>query len=176
MDEKTQERIEALEVALNNEKREKEFYLKNAERTANSLGKLMFRTIASEEDEHFQRILELKEKLQKDGEWPETLPLRIKDTEIKSVLKTFIDSMDTSQEADATDMEAVKIAIDFETAGEAFYNRLQNNTTNPQEKTFFEMLAKMENEHRLSLQDTYEYFQDPEGWFRIKEGHHLDGG
>jgi rubrerythrin len=176
MDVKTQERIEALEVALNNEKREKEFYLKNAERTANSLGKMMFRTIASEEDEHYQRILELKEKLQKDGEWPETLPLKIKDTEIKSVLKTFIDSMDTSQKADATDMEAVKIAIDFETAGEAFYKKLLNNTTNPQEKAFFEMLAKMENEHRLSLQDTYEYFQDPEGWFRIKEGHHLDGG
>ena len=175
MDEKTQERIEALEVALNNEKREKEFYLKNAERTANSLGKLMFRTIASEEDEHYQRILELKEKLQKDGQWPETLPLKIKETEVKSVLKTFVDSIDTSQTVDATDMEAVKVAIDFETAGEAFYNKLRNSTSNTQEKAFFAMLAKMENEHRLSLQDTYEYFKDPEGWFRIKEGHHLDG-
>jgi rubrerythrin len=175
MDEKTQERIEALEIALNNEKREKEFYLKNAERTTNSLGKRMFRTIASEEDEHYQRILELKEKLQKDGQWPETLPLKIKETEVKSVLKTFVDSIDTSQTADATDMEAVKVAIDFETAGEAFYNKLRNSTSNTQEKAFFEMLAKMENEHRLSLQDTYEYFKDPEGWYRIKEGHHLDG-
>jgi rubrerythrin len=175
MDKKTQERIEALEIALNNEKREKEFYLKNAERTGNSLGKLMFRTIASEEDEHYQRIFELKEKLQNDGQWPATLPLKIKDTEIKSVLKKFVDSVDTSQKADAGDMEAVKIAIDFETAGEAFYNRLRDGAGTPQEKAFFDMLAKMENEHRLSLQDTYEYFQDPEGWFRIKEGHHLDG-
>jgi rubrerythrin len=175
MDEKTQERIEALETALNNEKREKEFYLKNAERTGNSLGKLMFRTIASEEDEHYQRILELKEKLQKDGKWPETLPLKIKDTEVKSVLKRFVDSVDTSQKADTTDMEAIKIAIDFETAGEAFYDKLRKNTSNPREIAFFEMLAKMEREHRLSLQDTYEYFKDPEGWYRIKEGHHLDG-
>ena len=37
---KTEERIQALEIALNNELREKEFYLKNAERTTNSLGKL----------------------------------------------------------------------------------------------------------------------------------------
>jgi rubrerythrin len=175
MDDKTQERIEALEVALNNEEREKEFYLKNAERTGNSLGKSMFRTIASDEDEHYQRILELKERLQKDGQWPDTLPLKIKETEIKSVLKKFVDSVDTSQKADASDIEAVKIAIDFETAGEAFYNRLRDSTANPQEKAFFEMLAKMENEHRLSLQDTYEYFIDPEGWYRLKEGHHLDG-
>lgn len=175
MDEKTQERIEALETALNNERREKEFYLKNSERTSNSLGKLMFRTIAAEEDEHYQRISELKEKLQKDGKWPETLPLKIKDTEVKSVLKKFVDSVDTSQKADTTDMEAVQIAIDFESAGEAFYSRLRESTTNPREKAFFEMLARMESEHRLSLQDTYEYFKDPEGWYRIKEGHHLDG-
>lgn len=175
MDPKTQERIEALETALNNEKREKAFYLKNAERSTNSLGKLMFRTIASEEDEHYQRIFELKEKLQKDGKWPESLPLKIKNTEVRSVLEKFVDSVDTSQKADTNDMEAVKIAIDFETAGEAFYNKLRENTSNPREKAFFEMLARMEGEHRLSLQDTYEYFKDPEGWYRIKEGHHLDG-
>jgi len=35
-------RLNALEVALNNETREREFYLKNAERTKNALGKRMF--------------------------------------------------------------------------------------------------------------------------------------
>lgn len=175
MDEKTQERIEALETALNNEQREKEFYLKNAQRTSNSLGKLMFKTIAADEDEHYHRILQLKETLQKESKWPETIPLKVKDTEVKSVLKKFVDSIDTSQAADTTDMEAVEIAIDFETRGEQFYNKLRDSTTNPQEKTFFEMLANMEREHRLSLEDTYEFFKDPEGWYRIKEGHHLDG-
>lgn len=34
-----QERLNALEGALNNEMREREFYLKNAERTTNALGK-----------------------------------------------------------------------------------------------------------------------------------------
>jgi len=33
------DRLNALEVALNNEAREREFYLKNAKRTKNALGK-----------------------------------------------------------------------------------------------------------------------------------------
>ncbi len=41
-----EQRLDALEVALNNEIREREFYLKNAARTNNSLGKEMFDRIA----------------------------------------------------------------------------------------------------------------------------------
>ena len=36
---KEKERLNALEVALNNEMREREFYLKNANRTKNPLGR-----------------------------------------------------------------------------------------------------------------------------------------
>ena len=27
----------------------------------------------------------------------------------------------------------------------------------------------------VALQDTYEFFRDPEGWYRYKERQHLDG-
>jgi rubrerythrin len=171
----TQERIQTLEVALTNEKREKEFYLKNAERTTNSLGKLMFASIAGDEDEHYRRILALHKKLREEEKWPETIPLEVKGTEVKDVLKKFVDSVNTSSKADLNDMEAVKIAIDFETKGEKFYSDLAKNVANPVEKKFYEFLASIEGEHRLSLVDTMEYFQDPAGWFRIKERHHIDG-
>jgi len=171
----TQERIQALEVALTNEKREKEFYLKNAERTTNALGKLMFASIAGDEDEHYRRILGLHKRLREEGKWPETLPLQVKGTEVKDILKKFVALVDTSSKADMNDMEAVKIAIDFETKGEKFYRDLAKNVENPVEKKFYEFLASIEGEHRLSLVDTMEYFQDPAGWFRIKERHHIDG-
>ncbi len=171
----TQERIQALEVALTNEKREKEFYLKNAERTTNPLGKLMFASIASDEDEHYRRIMALHRTLREEGKWPETLPLEVKGTEVKDVLKKFVDSVNTSSKSDLNDMEAVKIAIDFETKGEKFYSDLAKNVANPVEKKFYEFLASIEGEHRLSLVDTMDYFQDPAGWFRIKERHHIDG-
>jgi rubrerythrin len=175
MDENTQARIKALETALNNEKREKEFYLKNAERTVNSLGKAMFQTIAADEDEHYQRLLELHKTLEKEGKWPDTLPLKVKNTEVKDVLKKVVDTVDTGSKADTDDMEAVKIAIEFETKGEEFYANLEKLSDNPQEKSFFALLASIEREHRLSLENTYEYFKDPEGWYRMHEGHTLDG-
>ncbi|MGD8372418.1 MAG: ferritin family protein [Syntrophobacterales bacterium] len=173
---KTEERIKALEVALNNESRERDFYLKHAERTSNSFGKLMFQSIAQDEDEHYKRIQELHTKLQEEGRWPETIPLKVKGTDMKSILKKVVESVDTSATADTDDMEAVKIAIDFETKGEAFYSNLRDSVEDPVEKEFYGVLANMEREHRLSLEDTLDYFKDPEGWYRMKEKHTLDGG
>lgn len=176
MSSKTQERIKALEVALNNESRERDFYLKHAERTKNSFGKMMFQSIANDENEHYQRILELHQKLEEEGKWPETIPIKVKGTEMKSILKKVVESVDTAAQADTDDMEAVQIAIDFETKGEQFYSDLRDSVDNPVEKEFYGVLASMEREHRLSLEDTLEYFKDPEGWYRMKEKHHLDGG
>jgi rubrerythrin len=176
MSSNTEERIKALEVALNNESRERDFYLKHAERTNNPFGKIMFESIAKDEDEHYQRILELHKKLKEEGKWPETIPLKVKGTDMKSILKRVVESVDTSAKADTDDMEAVEIALDFEVRGENFYRELRDSVENPAEKEFYAVLASMEREHRLSLEDTLEYFKDPEGWYRTKERHHLDGG
>ena len=175
MSSNTQERIKALEVALNNESRERDFYLKHAERTRNSLGKSMFASIAGDEDEDYRRILNLHKRLQDEGKWPETVPIQVKGTDVKNVLNKFVAAVDTSSKADTGDMEAVKIAIDFETKGEKFYGDLAKSVENPMEKKFYGFLASIEREHRLSLQDTLEYFQDPAGWFRVKEKLHVDG-
>lgn len=169
------ERIKALEVALNNESRERDFYLRHKERTRNPHGKSMFASIAKDEDEHYQRILELHERLRKEGQWPETVPIKVKDTEVKSLMQKLVEAVDISAPIDKDDLEAVKIAIDFESKGEAFYRELAKSIDNLAEKKFYELLASMEREHLLSLKDTLEYFQDPAGWFRVKERHHIDG-
>ncbi len=171
----TEERIQALEIALNNEAKERDFYLKHSKRTGNNMGKMMFATIASDEDEHYNRILTLHKKLIAEGKWPETVPIQVKGTEVKAVIQKVVDSVDPSSKANTDDMEAVKIAIDFETKGEKFYGDLAKSVENPMEKKFYEFLASIEREHRLSLQDTLEYFQDPAGWLRVKERLHVDG-
>jgi rubrerythrin len=175
MSSNTQERIKALEIALNNEARERDFYLEHSKRTTHNLGKMMFATIASDEDEHYQRILGLHKRLIQEGKWPETVPIEVKGTEVKKVIQKVVDAVDATAQADRDDREAVKIAIDFETQGEKFYGDLAKSVENPMEKKFYDFLASIEREHRLSLQDTLEYFQDPAGWFRIKERLHVDG-
>jgi rubrerythrin len=170
------ERIRALEVALNNESRERDFYLQHAVRTTNPLGKLMFQTLANEESEHYQRILQLHETLKEEGKWPDTIPLAVKGTEIRSILRKMLASVEALPAANRDDVDAIEIAVDFEAKGASFYEKLRENADELLEKEFFGMLASIEREHFLSLQDAFEYFQDPGGWYLTKEKPHIDGG
>ncbi len=174
MDEK--DRLNALEVALKNEMVEREFYLKNAERTANPLGKAMFKQIGDEELEHYERLKQLYEKWSKQEKWPETIPLKVKNTDIKAVLNGLNRKIEGASRGDANDLEAIRKALDFEAKGVKFYAELRDAVTDPKEKQFFDLLSKIEHEHYLSLKDTEEYFLDPQSWFRKMEHHTLDGG
>lgn len=168
------EHLNALEVALNNEMREREFYLKHAKRTKNLLGKKMFQQIGDDELEHYERLKQLHQKWAKQEKWPETVPLKVKDTVVKDILAEFLKKADETK-GDADDLEAVRTAIDFEAKGAKFYAEIRDSVTPPKEKEFFDLLSKMENEHYLSLKDTEEYFIDPASWYRKAEHHTLDG-
>jgi rubrerythrin len=173
MDEK--ERLNALEVALNNERREREFYLKHARRSKNALGRRMFQQIGDDELEHYQRLNDLHKKWVKQQKWPESLPLKVGNTIVKDILADFVKKVDEKSPSDADDLEAVRTAIDFEAKGAKFYADLRNAVANPREKEFFDLLATIENEHYLSLKDTEEYLTDPASWYRKMEHHTLDG-
>jgi rubrerythrin len=169
------ERLNALEVALNNEMREREFYLKNANRTKNPLGKKMFQQIGDDELEHYERLKQLHQKWAKQEKWPETVPLKVKDTIVKDILLDFVKKVDVTAKGDSDDLEAVRTAIDFEAKGAKYYADLRDSLSNPKEKEFFDLLSKMENEHYVSLKDTEEYFIDPASWYLKAEHHTLDG-
>ena len=169
------DRLNALEVALNNEMREREFYLKNAGRTKNALGKAMFRQIADDELEHYERLKQLHQKWEKQEKWPETVPLKVKETIVKDILLDFIKKVDTSHERDDDDLQAVRTAIDFEMKGAKYYAELKDRVADPKEKQFFDLLSRIENEHYLSLRDTEEYLTDPTSWYRKVEHHTFDG-
>jgi rubrerythrin len=169
------DKLNALEVALNNEMREREFYLKNAERTKDPLGKAMFQQIGNDELEHYERLKQLRQKWSKQEKWPETVPLRVEDTIVKDILVDFLNKVDKTAKGDADDLEAVRTAIDFEAKGAKYYAQLRDDVSDPKEKQFFDLLSRIENEHYLSLKDTEEYLTDPTSWYRKKEHHTFDG-
>jgi rubrerythrin len=173
---KGKERLNALEVALNNEQREREFYLKNAKRSKNPLGKAMFEQIADEELEHYERLKQLHEKWEKEESWPETVPLKVKDTIVKDILKDTVKKGEKMPPGDVDDLEAIETAIDFEAEGAVYYARLRDKVTDPKEKQFFNLLADMEHEHFVSLKDTQEFLTDPAAWYQKTEHTSLDGG
>ena len=169
------ERLDALEVALNNELTEREFYLQNAKRTRNPLGKAMFTQIADEELEHYKRLKQLHEKWESQEKWPETVPLKVNETVVSHVLLDFIRKADKGSEGDDDDLNAVRTAIEFEAKGAKYYAQLRDNVSDEREKQFFDLLSRIENEHYLSLRETEEYLSDPASWYQKVEHHGLDG-
>ena len=169
------ERLNSLEVALNNEMREREFYLKNADRTANPVGKAMFARIAEDELEHYNRLKELHAKCAIKDKWPESVPLKVNNTIVKDILINTIKKVEKTAKGDAGDIEAIKTAVDFEEKGVRLYSELRDASSNPREKEFFDLLAMIEHEHYLSLKDAEEYLTDPTSWFIKTEHHSLDG-
>ena len=169
------ERLNALQVALDNEMKEHKFYLGNAERTKNPVGKAMFQQIASEELEHYERLKQLHENWEKAKKWPETVPLKVKNTMVKTLVKEAAKNAPVRAKGDADDLKAVRTAIEFEAKGTEYYAKLRDSVTDEREKAFFNLLAGIEREHYGSLKDTEEYLTDPVSWFRKKEATGLDG-
>jgi rubrerythrin len=171
-----EERLNALEVALNNEVRERDFYLKNAARTNNPVGKAMFNRIAQDEVEHYERLKRLHEEWARNARWPETVPLTINETNVRDILLNTLKSLDKEEACDANDREAIRIAAEFEEKGVIFYKDLAVSSTDEREKAFFELLSSIEYEHYLSLRDAEEYFENPSSWFVKTEHPMWDGG
>ncbi len=168
-------KVKAIEIALKNEARERDFYLKQSEKSADPLGKKMFATMAQEEEEHYQYLKELHQELQKAGTWPEEISVEIKGTNVDKVLDELVDRVNPSNVATADDKEAIRMAINFEKEAYKFYSELVKKADHPNEKTLFELLAALEMEHVVSLEETLLYFENPAEWFAQYEKPGLDG-
>jgi rubrerythrin len=169
------DRQSALQVALDNEMKEHKFYLKSAEKTKNPVGKAMFQQIAGEELEHYERLKQLNENWEKQKKWPDSVPLKVKETVVKKVLNEAARKAPKTVKGDADDLKAVRVAIEFEAKGAEYYAKLRDNVSDTKEKAFFNLLADIEHEHYVSLKETEEYLTDPVSWFRKKESSGLDG-
>ena len=84
----------------------------------------MFQQIGDEELEHYKRLKQLHERWEEQEKWPETLPLKVKDTIIKNILVDVLEKVDRMPEGDDDDLEAVRTAIDFGAKGARYYAEL----------------------------------------------------
>jgi len=146
-----EEIIKSIEIALENELQEREFYLKHRKRTQTLVGRMMFAKIAREEDEHYHRLKSLHEELSQKGKWPENISA-VKGSNIKKALEDALDNADNDTSPDTDDREAVNIAIAFESEAYNFYSKLRDSAETESEKEFFNRLAQIEHEHLTSLQ------------------------
>jgi rubrerythrin len=169
-------RMNALKFALENEQKEREFYLANARRTKNLAGKNMFKQIADEEKEHYEILKQLHDTWEQKKKWPATIPLKVKKSLAGTILKSMADKKSTRFKGNDDDLKAVRTAIDFEARGMALYTKLEEGSDDPKEKAFFNLMAGIERQHFMSLRETEEFLTDPASWYQSIEKASLDGG
>lgn len=167
--------LAALQTAIQMEIDGKKFYLKASQESSNEMGKELLKSLADEEDIHRQKFEEIYEAIRSKKAWPKTDFQPDGGIKLRTILARATEEIGTDVKAPATELEAVKTAMDMESKTYDFYKNQSRNSAYDVEGDFYEALATQEREHHLVLLDYYEYLKGPAGWFVTKEHPSLDG-
>jgi rubrerythrin len=144
----------ALTRALRFEKQGKRFFAAAAAKSSDLFAKKVFDLLAMLEDRHYQDILAISRKLEKDGKFPavSTAPgearMRMFRRETSRIRKEKAITGDAAA--------AMRKALGFEAEGREMYLRMSHSAVNSQEKRFFKLLSAEEQGHFTVI---YEYLE-----------------
>lgn len=146
-----------------------EMYQRAADRSTNPLGKALFESLVADERNHL-KALEVRagEDWRKADDTPRD--------RIRTVFQEATKNIKERLAADPDDVEAIKVALEFEKKGYQSYKDSAAKVTDPKGKALLEWLAGEENEHFRILQDLLEYLEKSYSWFVANDGPILDGG
>jgi rubrerythrin len=158
------------------EEKGRAFYEKALATSENPLGKEIFRLLIEDEIVHLERIRIISDSLTRDQNWSEDWKnLQCPYQDLGQVFRDLAARYSRSGIAGSNDLEALKLALDFERRSVAFYENQLAQAVDPLEKAFLVQMILEEKGHSRTLEDTQYYLSDPEGWFIEKERAGLDG-
>ena len=159
----------AIETAVKMETDAMKFYHEAAQRTSHPFAKRMFEGFIRDESRHLKMLNDILGGL--DLKIVKVHPK----SEIKTVFSELKDQMLKRISASTDEMEAVKVALDFEEKGYGFYKTALSEAADEIEKKLFSVLADEEQEHYTILQNTYSFLKDTGDWFMWEEQGILEG-
>jgi len=166
---------DVLSAAIKFEEDGRALYLECIKKTKHPWGKSLFQSLADDELKHIERLKETFEVLTVSQEYTKDfLPLAA-EKQWKNIFEKAKGKIDAVVKATTTDIEALELGIDFEKKGMKYYRKLSEESNNPLEKRFYQILAQEENRHFLILKDSQELLTDPASWFEKTEKSGLDG-
>ena len=168
--------LEALRIAIQMEIDGKEYYLKASQESSNELGKKLLQSLAAEEDVHRQKFEQIYNAIRNKKAWPVTDFQPDGGKRLRTIFAQASEEIGSNIKAPATELDAIRIAMDMENKTYDFYKSQGKIATYEAERDFYHTLAAEEREHHLILLDYYEYLKDPAGWFVKKEHPSLNGG
>lgn len=143
------EDLKAVKIAMEAEKEAFQTYSRLEKKTRNPKGKDMFHQLSEFEMNHYQKLKELFESLEKKGEWIlyEGTTFKKRNIPIKMEVPKAQDQL--------SDLDAIKIAIKEEKKARAFYSSLAEITKDVRGKNMYKRLSEEEALHEKILNDQY---------------------
>ena len=164
-----------LATAIKFEEDGRKLFLECVNKTEHHWGKSLFQSLADDELMHIERLKEVFDKLtisEQSTEGP--LPLAA-EKQWKNIFEQAQGTVDTMVKGSTGDLDAITLAINFEEKGMTYYKKLSEESQNPLEKKFYQILSQEENRHFLILKDSQELLTDPATWYEKNERIGLDG-
>lgn len=157
----------ALKNAIRFEEDGYAFYKDIAEKTSQPLAKRLFESLALQEKEHKERILEIYEAKSERREWQLENPAH---TSLEDEVKALFEELDDEKKRIPLDhIEGYRLAMEMERKGFNMYRKYADEAKTPEEKAFFETLMKEEGEHLSSLDNVHRFLTGSEIWYSEDE-------
>ncbi|MHB1132450.1 MAG: ferritin family protein [Chloroflexota bacterium] len=166
----TEQAIAALEGAMAMEVEGEAFYLQAAERTQDEKGKVMFRSLASDETEHYAKLKSVRDELAVSGTWlSQEAVLSRPAGRWHSPAVFDAGRLSRSVNLETGDAEALRLGMEVEHASHKNYAKNRDAADDPDAKALFAYLAEEEIGHYNLLEAALAYLEDTASFFLISE-------
>ena len=161
----SERRVDAFKQAIKMEQDGKSFYEQSAGKAVSILAKRVFQDLARAEDKHITKLTQIYKSLKETGKWPDVALNRKASETIPNIFSTALKAIDERAKGNTTDIDALKMAAGLENEGIKFYQAKSEEAQDSFQRKFFMLLAREESEHFITLLDSVEYLEDPQGYF-----------
>ena len=168
--------MDMLSAALDMEEKGEAFYEKAVTTCRNPQCKEIFSALMKDEVIHSGRIKQIHDTLTSKKCWTKDWEsFKAHSNDLEMLFQNLAAKEREKIKAETTDLEAVDIGLDLESASIKFYQENRARATDPIESAFLDQMILEEKGHFKALNDTRYFLTDPQGWFMEKERAGLDG-
>ncbi|NLH51146.1 MAG: ferritin family protein [Myxococcales bacterium] len=176
MAEKNERALGMLKTALSMEEKGYQFYEKVVATSGNELGRRIFQMLKEDEITHVERIQRLFQQLSGGQDWTDDWKIvTVQQRDLSQIFHRLAEEHRQRLSAEAGDLEAIDVGLDFELKAVNFYREHLAHAQNELEREFIRAMVAEEELHHELLADMKLYLTDPNAWFREREKGGLDG-
>ncbi len=163
--------IDIKSIALQMEMDGIRFYTDLASKTLHPMGKAMFRSFVEDEKAHAKRLRAL---LSVHMEATHTNEKESPKERLITIFQEMGEELKKSVGINTNDIDAVRLALELEEKGIAFYEQAARETRDPRDREAYRFLADEEKAHFCILKNTLEFLEKTELWEAENEGRIYD--